>query len=167
MSLVYIGIGSNVDREKNIRSCIKCLHEKYSVISLSPLYETSSMGFDGPNFYNLVCCFETSQDVVDLKNELSVIEKNHGRSMNETKFSSRTLDIDILYYDDLIYEDDNLKLPRKEIIQYLQKNFKGNESFIKVVKSSAFCSENNEIISDNYKITKDQKIGIIPPIGGG
>ena len=119
MSLVYIGIGSNVDREKNIRSCIRCLHEKYSVISLSPLYETSSMGFDGPNFYNLVCCFETSQDVVVLKTELSVIEKNHGRSMNETKFSSRTLDIDILYYDDLIYEDDNLKLPRKEIIQYL------------------------------------------------
>ena len=118
MSLVYIGIGSNVDREENIRSCIKCLHEKYSVISLSPLYETSSMGFDGPNFYNLVCCFETSQDVVVLKTELSVIEKNHGRSMNETKFSSRTLDIDILYYDDLIYEDDNLKLPRKEIIQY-------------------------------------------------
>ena len=56
---------------------------------------------------------------------------------------------------------------RNEIIKYLDKNFKGNESFIKVVKSSAFCSENNEIISDNYKITKNQKIGIIPPIGGG
>ena len=53
------------------------------------------------------------------------------------------------------------------IIKYLNKNFKGNENFIKVVKSSAFCSENNEIISDNYKITKNQKIGIIPPIGGG
>ena len=56
---------------------------------------------------------------------------------------------------------------RKEIIKYLDKNFSRNESFIKVVKSSAFCSENNEIISNNYKITKDQKIGIIPPIGGG
>ena len=56
---------------------------------------------------------------------------------------------------------------RDEIIKYIYKNFKGNESFIKVVKSSAFCSENNEIISDNYKITKEQKIGIIPPIGGG
>jgi len=53
------------------------------------------------------------------------------------------------------------------IIEYLNKNFSGNVSFIKIVKSSAFCSENNEIISDNYKITKDQKIGIIPPIGGG
>jgi len=56
---------------------------------------------------------------------------------------------------------------RSEIIRYINKNFQGNENFIKVVKSSAFCSENNEIISDNYKITKDQKIGIIPPIGGG
>ena len=56
---------------------------------------------------------------------------------------------------------------KNEIIKYLKENFNGNEGFIKVVKSSAFCSENNEIISDNYKITKDQKIGIIPPIGGG
>ena len=56
---------------------------------------------------------------------------------------------------------------RNVIIKYLENNFNGNESFIKVVKSSAFCSENNKIISDNYKITKDQKIGIIPPIGGG
>ena len=56
---------------------------------------------------------------------------------------------------------------RNEIIKYIDKNFQGNKNFVKVVKSSAFCSENNEIISDNYKITKNQKIGIIPPIGGG
>ena len=56
---------------------------------------------------------------------------------------------------------------RNEIIKFIDKNFNGNENFIKVVKSSAFCSENNEIIADNYKIIKDQKICIIPPIGGG
>tara|TARA_A100001234_G_scaffold104607_1_gene92003 strand:+ start:144 stop:413 length:270 start_codon:yes stop_codon:yes gene_type:complete len=56
---------------------------------------------------------------------------------------------------------------RNEIIKYIDQKFQGNENFIKVIKSSAFCSEDNEIISDNYKITKDQKIGIIPPIGGG
>ena len=61
----------------------------------------------------------------------------------------------------------SLKDLRNEIINYIDKNFKGNENFIKVIKSSAFCSENDEIISDNYKITKDQKISIIPPIGGG
>ena len=61
----------------------------------------------------------------------------------------------------------SIKDLRHEIILYLNENFKGNENFIKIVKSSTFCSENNEIINDNYEITKDQKIGIIPPIGGG
>jgi len=56
---------------------------------------------------------------------------------------------------------------RKEIIYYLEKNFKGNDSFVKIVKNSVFCSEDNNIVNDNFKITKDQKIGIIPPIGGG
>jgi len=66
-----------------------------------------------------------------------------------------------------IKEQLEIKDFRKEIINYLDKNFKGNENFIRIVKSSAFCSERNNIINDNYKITKDQKIGIIPPIGGG
>ena len=63
----------------------------------------------------------------------------------------------------------NLKIKdfRKEIINYLDENFKGNKMFKKIVENSSFCSEDNNIIRDNYKITKDQKIGIIPPIGGG
>jgi sulfur-carrier protein len=56
---------------------------------------------------------------------------------------------------------------RKEIIYYLENNFKGNESFVKIVKNSVFCSEDNNIVNDSFKIIKDQKIGIIPPIGGG
>ena len=56
---------------------------------------------------------------------------------------------------------------RKEIISFLNKNFKGNQNFKKIIETSVFCSEDNNIINDNYKINKDQKIGIIPPIGGG
>ena len=66
-----------------------------------------------------------------------------------------------------IKEQLEIKDFRKEIINYLDKNFKGNENFIKIVKNSVFCSENNNIINDDFKIIKDQKIGIIPPIGGG
>jgi molybdopterin synthase sulfur carrier subunit len=66
-----------------------------------------------------------------------------------------------------IKEKIEIKEFRKEIIKYLDKNFKGNESFVTIVKSSVFCSEDNNIINDNFKIIKDQKIGIIPPIGGG
>tara|TARA_B110000438_G_scaffold30747_1_gene30183 strand:- start:490 stop:759 length:270 start_codon:yes stop_codon:yes gene_type:complete len=66
-----------------------------------------------------------------------------------------------------IKEKIEIKGFRKKLISYLDKNFKGNENFKKIVETSAFCSENNNIINDDYKIIKDQKIGIIPPIGGG
>ena len=56
---------------------------------------------------------------------------------------------------------------RNELINYLDEKFNRNESYKKIVNSSAFCSENNNIVSDNYKITNNEKIAIIPPIGGG
>jgi molybdopterin converting factor small subunit len=71
------------------------------------------------------------------------------------------------YLEFIVKEQLEIKDFRKEIISYLNKNFKGNESFKKIVETSAFCSEDNNIIDDNYKIVKDQKIAIIPPIGGG
>ena len=60
-----------------------------------------------------------------------------------------------------------IKDTRIEIIKYLEENFDGNKDFIKIVNTSAFSSENNNIVSDNYKITNNEKIAIIPPIGGG
>ena len=66
-----------------------------------------------------------------------------------------------------IEEKSSIKDLRKKIINYVNDKFKGNESFKKIIETSAFCSEENNIVSDKYKITKDQKIGIIPPIGGG
>ena len=64
-------------------------------------------------------------------------------------------------------EKSSIKDLRQEILNFIDNNFKGNENYKKLVLSSTFCSEKNNIISDNYKITKQQKIGIIPPIGGG
>ena len=66
-----------------------------------------------------------------------------------------------------IEEKSSIKDLRKKIINYVNDKFKGNESFKKIIETSAFCSEENNIVSDNYKIIKNQKIGIIPPIGGG
>ena len=66
-----------------------------------------------------------------------------------------------------IEEKISIKDLKKKIISYVDENFEGNESYKKIIETSAFCSEDNNIISENYKITKDQKIGIIPPIGGG
>ena len=72
----------------------------------------------------------------------------------------------ILFYG-TVRENSSIKDLRNKIIKYVDEKFKGNENFKKIIETSAFCSEDNNIISDNYQITKDQKIGIIPPIGGG
>lgn len=56
---------------------------------------------------------------------------------------------------------------RNELINYLDEKFNGNEGYKKIVNSSAFCSADDNIVSDNYKITSNEKIAIIPPIGGG
>ena len=66
-----------------------------------------------------------------------------------------------------INNNSTIKDIRVKMINYLDQNFNGNENFKKIVNSSAFCSENNNIVSDNYRITKNEKIAIIPPIGGG
>ena len=80
--------------------------------------------------------------------------------------ASRNLsDKDFLEFN--IEEKISIKDLKKKIINYVDKKFKGNENYKKIIETSAFCSEDNNIISENYKIMKDQKIGIIPPIGGG
>ena len=64
-------------------------------------------------------------------------------------------------------EKSSIKDLRNEILNFVKKNFNGNNNYKKLVQSSTFCSEENNIVPDNYKITKDQTVGIIPPIGGG
>ena len=66
-----------------------------------------------------------------------------------------------------IKNNSTIKDIRDKMINYLDQNFNGNKDYKKIVETSVFCSENNNIVSDNYKITKNEKIAIIPPIGGG
>ena len=66
-----------------------------------------------------------------------------------------------------IDEKSSIKELRKKLISFVDDKFKGNDNFKKIIETSAFCSEDNNIVSDNYKIIKDKKIAIIPPIGGG
>ena len=66
-----------------------------------------------------------------------------------------------------IENNSSLKDIRAKMIEYIKKNFGNNENYIRIINSSAFSSKENIIISDNYKITNNEKIAIIPPIGGG
>jgi len=115
MATVYVSIGSNIDKEKNIKNCLQELALNFSDLLLSPIYESESVGFEGDNFFNLVARFTTDLTVGELNQSLKVIEDNHGRERSGPKFSGRTLDIDILTYDDLVGDIDGVQLPRDEI----------------------------------------------------
>ncbi|MBE0437840.1 MAG: 2-amino-4-hydroxy-6-hydroxymethyldihydropteridine diphosphokinase [Methylomicrobium sp.] len=118
MARCYISIGSNIDREYNIPSSLRALDHHFGQLIISSLYESEAVGFNGDNFYNLVVGFDTDLDVKSVAKILKQIELEHGRVRDSKKFSARTLDLDLLLYDDLIIEDGQLQIPRKEIEQY-------------------------------------------------
>jgi len=66
-----------------------------------------------------------------------------------------------------INKNSSIKDIKIQILDLIEKSFNGNQNLKKLIESSAFCSESDEIITENYKINENQKIGIIPPIGGG
>lgn len=83
---------------------------------ISSVYESKAYGFAGDNFYNLVVGLQTELTPYTLIGDLREIESQHGRTRNEPRFSSRTLDLDLLLYDDMICHDDSLNLPRSDIL---------------------------------------------------
>jgi 2-amino-4-hydroxy-6-hydroxymethyldihydropteridine diphosphokinase len=115
MARVYVSIGSNIDRETNIRGGVADLRKHFGELTLSAVYESEAVGFDGDNFYNLVAAFDTEQDVLAVAKTLHDIENAHGRTREGPRFSSRTLDIDMLLYDELVMKEGKLELPREEI----------------------------------------------------
>jgi 2-amino-4-hydroxy-6-hydroxymethyldihydropteridine diphosphokinase len=118
MSQVYLSIGSNVDKRKNIIAGVEALRETFGSLQCSPVYENAAVGFEGDSFYNLVVGLETGIPVTGVARLCRGIEEAQGRDRSAPKFSSRTLDIDLLLYDDLVIEDGSLEVPRGEITRY-------------------------------------------------
>lgn len=118
MPMVYLSLGSNIDRDHNIRSGLDRLAEELGQPRLSPVYESEAVGFSGDAFYNLVAAVETGLSVGELADCLHSIERAHGRVRGEKKFASRTLDIDILTYGDASGEIDGVVVPRGEILKH-------------------------------------------------
>lgn len=116
MSRIYISLGSNIDREENTRAGIKALREQFGELELSSVYESESVGFDGDAFYNMVIACDVDEGVYTVYGMLRDIEDVNGRDRSGPKFSSRTLDLDLLLYDDRILDEKCLKLPRDEIL---------------------------------------------------
>jgi len=118
VSRVFVSIGSNIDRARNIRQAVSALNRRYGPLQLSPVYETAAVGFMGDDFYNLVAGFDTQDDVRSVVTALRGIEVACGRERGAQRFAPRTMDIDLLLYDDLILKDAGLCLPRDEILRY-------------------------------------------------
>jgi 2-amino-4-hydroxy-6-hydroxymethyldihydropteridine diphosphokinase len=118
MSTVYLGLGSNVDARRNIRIAIEWLQEHFIDAAFSPVYQSPAVGFDGEDFLNLVARVETRADPLSLKQLLNEFEDSHGRNRDAPKFSDRTVDIDILLYDELVISDPDLEIPRAEITRF-------------------------------------------------
>ncbi|MEP0201363.1 MAG: 2-amino-4-hydroxy-6-hydroxymethyldihydropteridine diphosphokinase [Halioglobus sp.] len=117
MARVYLGVGSNIDRERYITAGLDALTELFGDMDISPVYDSEAIGFEGQPFLNLVVGVDTDLTLAELAKQLRDIEFEHGRPENATRFSSRQLDIDILLYDDLVGVIDGVELPRGEILE--------------------------------------------------
>ena len=114
---VYLSIGSNIGREGHVGAALDALEKKFTPLVLSKVYESTSIGFSGENFYNLVAGIDSSLSVAQLATIMRSIEQDNGRRRNGVKFGPRTLDIDILTYDDCTGIIDGVSLPRDEILK--------------------------------------------------
>lgn len=118
MPRCYVSIGSNIDKEYHIPSSLSALEQHFGELTVSSVYESEAVGFSGDNFYNLVVGFDSDLDVKNVAKILREIELDHGRTRDCKKFSARTLDLDLILYDDLIINDGRLQIPRNEIEHY-------------------------------------------------
>ena len=114
MALIFISLGSNVNREHYVKAGLSALTQAYGQLTLSSLFESEAVGFSGAAFYNLVIGVNTEDSVTEVAKQLRTIEFAHGRSLTAKKYSPRTLDLDLLLYDNLIIASP-AQLPRDEI----------------------------------------------------
>ena len=117
MRRVYVSLGSNINRKYHITAALNALDVLFSPLIVSGAYDCQPVGFDGDNFLNLVVGFDTSYSVAELSEVLRKIEDDNNRKRTGPKFSSRTLDLDILTYGDAIGVIAGIALPRGEIIE--------------------------------------------------
>ncbi|HUL13724.1 MAG TPA: 2-amino-4-hydroxy-6-hydroxymethyldihydropteridine diphosphokinase [Methylococcaceae bacterium] len=118
MPEIFISIGSNVEREKHIPSALRELERQFGPLTMSSIYESEAVGFEGDAFYNLVVGFQSDKPVQEVARILGEIEVLHGRTRECKKFAPRTLDLDLILYGDLILQEGKLRLPREEVTRY-------------------------------------------------
>lgn len=117
MTRVYLSLGSNIEAEENLRAALLELRAKFGDIVTSPAYRFAAVGFQGPEFLNLAVAIDTDLEPAALNDWLHALEDRHGRHRDGPRFSSRTLDVDIVLYGDrIVTGEGNLDIPRSELV---------------------------------------------------
>ena len=116
MTRVYLSLGSNVEPEQNLRAALRELRARFGELIVSPVYRFPAVGFDGPDFLNLAVAIDTDLSAGVLDDWLHALEDRHGRRRDVPRFSSRTLDVDVvLFGDEVLKGPGNLQVPRPEL----------------------------------------------------
>lgn len=118
MGAVFLGLGSNMDAERNLRLAVVELRSLFGKLTLSPVYRSAALGFDGDDFLNMVVGLQTEMSPHDV---LDCIEKIHalaGRVRGPDRYTSRPLDIDLLLHGDLVDPRPPLRLPRPDVLEH-------------------------------------------------
>jgi 2-amino-4-hydroxy-6-hydroxymethyldihydropteridine diphosphokinase len=118
MHSAYLSLGSNLDPERHLRAAAKALRERFAEVVFSSVLRTPAIGFDGPDFFNAAAIVRTDLDPHALDAWLHALEAAQGRDRTKPRFASRTLDIDIVFFDALIIEPNDgshLQIPRPEL----------------------------------------------------
>lgn len=118
MAIVYVGLGSNIDPENNLRLGIHELEKRFGELSISAVYRSKAVGFDGDDFLNLVASFESNASARAICEEIELIHNLAGRDRDDGKWESRPLDIDLLLYNDLVMDERPVRVPRADVLRY-------------------------------------------------
>lgn len=116
MTIVLLSLGSNVQPRHYLHAAVAALAAHFGTLRVSPAYRTAAVGFDGPAFLNNAVAIETDMPLQALDAWLHALEDAHGRDRSGPRFSDRTLDVDVVFYGDLIVEGPgHLRIPRPEL----------------------------------------------------
>jgi 2-amino-4-hydroxy-6-hydroxymethyldihydropteridine diphosphokinase len=116
MARAFLSLGSNVDPQRHLARAVEELRERFGALTVSSMLRTPAVGFDGPDFLNAAAIVETDLDIVALDAWLHGLEDAHGRRRDVPRLSDRPLDIDIVFYDHLVFRGPgNLQVPRPEL----------------------------------------------------
>lgn len=116
MGRAYLSLGSNVEPVRHLRAAITALRERFGTVQVSPVYRTRAVGFEGADFLNAAAVIDSDLDPSALNDWLHALEDAHGRDRSGPRFGPRSLDIDIVFYDDLTLDaPGHLQIPRAEL----------------------------------------------------